>query len=65
LDILLSITLGRPRVFNNLDIDQDLPSLGEESIDFEGGARLPHCTAPPAAADLATVAYFRYETWAD
>ncbi|KAL2794788.1 fungal-specific transcription factor domain-containing protein [Aspergillus keveii] len=58
LDNLLSITLGRPKVFNNLDIDQDLPSLGKESDDFEGGARLPNCTAPPAAA-LATVAYFR------
>ncbi|CEN59363.1 hypothetical protein ASPCAL01814 [Aspergillus calidoustus] len=58
LDNLLSIALGRPRVFNNLDINQDLPSLGEESDDFEVGGRLPNCTAPPAAT-LATVAYFR------
>lgn len=58
LDIFLSIALGRPRTFNDLDIDQELPSPGEESDDFEDQSLLPLACARPAA--LATVAYFRY-----
>ncbi|KAL2813473.1 fungal-specific transcription factor domain-containing protein [Aspergillus cavernicola] len=57
LDTYLSIALGRPRIFNDLDIDQDFPHLGEQSVDVEDQPSLSRGCGN--AAIPTTVAYFR------
>jgi hypothetical protein len=59
LDTHLSLTLGRPRIFHDEDIDQQLPS-GADDSDL-----LINSSAPPSALSysvmLAPVSYYRYE----
>ncbi|KAL2856506.1 fungal-specific transcription factor domain-containing protein [Aspergillus pseudoustus] len=58
LDNHLSITLGRPKIFHDRDIDQQLPS-GANDQDLLVGASLAGPTAQRYSVMLAAVAYFK------
>lgn len=56
LDNYLCIALGRPRIFHDDDIDQELPSCADDADIFINGTTL---TSSACAIMLAPVAYFK------
>jgi hypothetical protein len=54
----LSITFGRPKVFHDDDIDQELPS-GADDEDLIAGYQTPQPEAHHYSIMLAPVAYYK------